>query len=342
MDKKKILIIGFDRFDCLEWNICDTFKRMGLECKILDPYARFPFNFRFKIQTLLRSSSNFESIFWNRFVKSLKGKVADLTISTLQNLPPEFVDKIRNILKSPIIQWNPDPLYSYMLNRDYIIYGSYNLLVVEFPYIYHYLNNMLGKDAIQIPEAFNPYIHTPPSISKLEAEKKGVDILIAGTLYYERAYILEELMDYNIELYGNYPKWLKSPVLKYCKNKYLVGKEKAKKFFSSRICLNTVHYSNIDGTNCRLFEIAGSGGFQISEYREEIPKYFETDKEIVFYRSVEELKDKIDYYLKHPEERWKIAKAGRKRAMEEHTWEHRIKYLLFELRKRGLIKNERE
>ncbi len=166
----RILILGFERFDCLEWNLRDTFKRIGIECEIVDPYSRLPFNLRFKIQTLLRASSSFESIFWNKFVKSLKGKVANLTISTLQNLPPEFVGKIRKIFKLPIIQWNPDPLYSYMLNRDYIIYGKYDLLIVEFPYMFKYLNKVLGKSTIQIPEAFNPYIHTPPAISKLEAE----------------------------------------------------------------------------------------------------------------------------------------------------------------------------
>lgn len=338
----KVIILGFERFDCLEWDLCDTFRRIGIECEIVDPYSHIPFNFRFKIQTLLRASSSFESIFWNKFVKSLKGKVADLTISTLQNLPPEFVERIRKILKSSIIQWNPDPLYSNMLNRDYIIYGKYDLLIVEFPYMFKYLSKVLGKSTIQIPEAFNPYIHTPPAISKLEAEKKGADILIAGSLYYERAYILEKLMNYNIEIYGNYPKWLKSPVLKCHKNKYLTGKEKALKFYSSKICLNTIHYSNIDGTNCRLFEIAGSGGFQIAEYRKEIPEYFEPDKEIVLYKSVDELKEKVDYYLKHPEERWKIAKAGRERALKEHTWEHRVRYLLSELKKRRLIKNEKK
>jgi len=97
----KVLILGFDRFDSLEWNLCDTFNRMGIECRIIDPYRNLPFNFRFKLQTLLRFSKKMEDLFWNRFINNLRGLKADLIISTLQNLPPEYIEKIKNSGLSP-------------------------------------------------------------------------------------------------------------------------------------------------------------------------------------------------------------------------------------------------
>ena len=333
----KVLILGFDRFDSLEWNLCDTFKRMGIECRIIDPYRHFPFNFRFKLQTLLRFSKRMEDLFWNRFINNLRGLKADLIISTLQNLPPENLAKVKHTGLSPIIMWNPDPIYALFASREYSLYGDYDLYIVEFPYMENYLKNVLHKPVICLPEGFNPSIHSPPNIPKAEAEKNGPDIVIAGTLYYERAMILENLTDYNLEIYGIYPGWLRSPVIKYHKKRYLTGPEKAKVFFSSKICLNTIHYANIDGTNCRLFEIAGAGGFQIAEFRKSIPEYFIPDKEIVLYESIDDLKEKVNFYIRHPTLRWKIAQAGRKRALKEHTWEHRLRKLLKYLNNYGFI-----
>jgi len=333
----KVLILGFDRFDSLEWNLCDTFSRMGVECRIIDPYRNLPFNFRFKLQTILRFSKRMEDLFWNRFINNLRGLKADLIISTLQNLPPEHLEKLKHIGLSPIIMWNPDPVYALFASREYSLYGDYDLYIVEVPFIGKYLKNVLHKPVICLPEGFNPSIHSPPNISKAEAEKNGPDIMIAGTLYYERAYILEHLTDYNLNIYGIYPGWLRSPVIKYHKRRYLTGPEKAKVFFSSKICLNTIHYANIDGTNCRLFEIAGAGGFQIAEFRKSIPEYFIPDKEIVLYESIDDLKEKVNFYIRHPTLRWKIAQAGRKRALKEHTWEHRLRNLLKKLNNYGFI-----
>ena len=43
-----------------------------------------------------------------------------------------------------------------------------------------------------------------------------------------------------------------------------------------------------------------------------------------FYRSTDDLIEKIRYYLAHPEERERIARAGYERTMREHTAEKRF------------------
>lgn len=74
----------------------------------------------------------------------------------------------------------------------------------------------------------------------------------------------------------------------------------------------------------RDFEVPMSGGFYIVEYMEELEEFFEIDKEIVCYRSAEELADKITYYLCHESEREAIRKAGYERCRRDHSWHRRF------------------
>jgi hypothetical protein len=80
----------------------------------------------------------------------------------------------------------------------------------------------------------------------------------------------------------------------------------------------------------RLFESVGRGGFTIFPYIRGIEDNFEIDKEIVTYKygDFEELKQKIDYYLQHPDERETIRKAGFQRVKKDHTYKERWKEIL--------------
>jgi spore maturation protein CgeB len=67
-----------------------------------------------------------------------------------------------------------------------------------------------------------------------------------------------------------------------------------------------------------------SGGFYMVEHMEELEEFFVIGREIVCYRSKEELVDKIRYYLRHDGEREKIRQAGYQRCLRDHTWQKRL------------------
>lgn len=79
--------------------------------------------------------------------------------------------------------------------------------------------------------------------------------------------------------------------------------------------------------NLRSFEIPMAGGIQFCEYMPELAEYFEDGREIIFYRSKEDMIEKARYYTSHESEkqRQKIRNAARKRAEAEHTWFCRFK-----------------
>lgn len=80
----------------------------------------------------------------------------------------------------------------------------------------------------------------------------------------------------------------------------------------------------------RLYETTGRGGFLIMPYIKGIEDEFEIGKEIVTYTygDFDGLKDIIDYYLTHDEEREKIRLAGYKRALKDHTYTKRWQKIL--------------
>lgn len=86
--------------------------------------------------------------------------------------------------------------------------------------------------------------------------------------------------------------------------------------------------------NLRSFEIPMSYGLQICRYNEELAKYFDENKEIVFYRDYQELVDKALFYL-NPDN-YAIVRdmkiAARRRAENEHTWTNRFNSLMLKIK----------
>lgn len=72
----------------------------------------------------------------------------------------------------------------------------------------------------------------------------------------------------------------------------------------------------------RNFEIPMSGGVQFCQYYDELSECFEENKEIIFYRTEDEMIDKARFYLRPDQEnvRNSIRIAARRRSEMEHTW----------------------
>ena len=82
----------------------------------------------------------------------------------------------------------------------------------------------------------------------------------------------------------------------------------------------------------RDFEVPMCGGFLLCEYFDGLKEYYKLGREIETFKTVEECKDKIDYYLKNEVKRERIALAGKKRALRDHTYEKRFKKLLGQIK----------
>lgn len=100
--------------------------------------------------------------------------------------------------------------------------------------------------------------------------------------------------------------------------------EMPKVFQASKINLNITMRPIETGLSLRVWDILGCGGFLLTNYQAEIPEYFEIGKDLETYESMEELEQKIRYYLAHEEKRVEIAINGYEKTAKFHTYEMRI------------------
>ena len=247
----------------------------------------------------------------------------DLILLTYGLVPPAAIEELRRASRAKIALWYPDALVN--LGRQYPLAYDLDGWFFKDPYMARVFRDKLGINAHYLPEACNPLWHRPAELTAADIEKYGCDLATASNMYYYRARMLEMFKDYDLRIWGtNYPSWLDSPLRKKCMNVYVGEREKAKAFRAAKIVLNTIHYGEIEGVNCRLFEAAGCGAFQIADWKPALGELFERDYEMVTFRTREELKHKVDYYLSRLEERQAIADRACARAHREHTYELRL------------------
>ncbi len=77
----------------------------------------------------------------------------------------------------------------------------------------------------------------------------------------------------------------------------------------------------------RLFEVTGIGVLLLCAHQNNLSTYFKPGEEIVTFISKEDCLEKINYYIANPEIRKKIALAGQKRTLKDHSFSNRAKQL---------------
>jgi spore maturation protein CgeB len=164
------------------------------------------------------------------------------------------------------------------------------------------------------------------------SHKYQTDVAVIGHGRPDRYPIAEKLcQNFHTKLYGKgwpYPKQSLGPVR---------GEEWFQAAYSAKLLINfprTIKgYSNV---KVGIFEGTATGRLVFTKYFKEMEYCFEYGKEIIGYKSEQDLIDKIRYYLANPEKANAIAQAGRLRCLTEHTWEKRFEFLFNKL---GLTKN---
>jgi spore maturation protein CgeB len=182
-----------------------------------------------------------------------------------------------------------------------------------------------------LPVAADPRIHQPLNLSPEDLSEFGSDLSHVGAGYYNRRQTFSKLLDYDFRLWGN--DWEGSGPLTSCLQRNggrLSTEDCVKVFNATRINLN-LHSSTYHETvnpfgdflNPRTFEIAACGSFQLVDERSLMSECFRPD-EIATFHDLKDLRDKINYYLSHPQECRQLADSGRDRVIADHTYEHRM------------------
>lgn len=206
-----------------------------------------------------------------------------------------------------------------------------------------------GRPYVTIPLASNPKYHFPTKPVK----KYECDIVFLGAMMPYKREALEKLLlplkkKYNVKIFG--PNWtLSDNALRLLglgfrkvnlsganqavqKLRMSIPPEEENQLYSSaKICLN-IHergpeQKNHVFLNERGFKVPACGGFEICDTNRALRRYFTPD-EVVMAEDDDDWFKKIDYYLKHDDERQRIQEAGTRRALRDHTYAARVKKVL--------------
>jgi len=107
-------------------------------------------------------------------------------------------------------------------------------------------------------------------------------------------------------------------------SRYIHQNEEAGIYNLTEISIAQNNFDRPFYTSDRIWRIMSSGCFCLTEYFEGIETMFEIGKHLDVWVSLEDLKEKINYYLHFAEERKAIAKCGSLYVRENHSWQNRF------------------
>jgi spore maturation protein CgeB len=243
---------------------------------------------------------------------------ADLVLSyNAHELGKDAIESVRRSGKALWVNWFPDSPHRLEVSlRNGAAYDRcflFDRWMVD-------RHRALGRRADFLPLGFDPALCRPIA----GVRGPTAPLLFVGPPEPFRDAALARVADLGLELWG--PKRPRGP---------LFGEALVRAHARAEIALNIHQFfgePTLDrygtGANQRVFELAGMGVTQLCDAKADIPSSFVEDREIVLFRTGDELRAKAQALLADPPRRAAIAAAARSRALADHTWEKRLEELL--------------
>ncbi len=335
----RILVVGPSWVDSSEMGCVRGLRALGHEAEVCDlrkhigvpvPLQRYPMAF-LVAEYILKSTVREPFYFAQKVLLEHAARMrADLVLVVqLVWVLPETVTTLRE-RGVRCAGWFPDAFTSF--GRGQFMLAPWDALFFQDTFMVERLRTAFGVDNIHhLPQCLDPDYHRPVPVTEEERRRYAADVATFGNYYPYRARMLEPLLDgtLDVKLWGaRPPRWLHHKVHDFWAGKVVLGDDKCKTMLSCRIALNTNHYAGIGDVNKRTFELAGIGAFQLTDDRAALRRYFEPVTEVATFSGRADLREKVDYYLRRPDERGAMASRARERAHREHTFAHRLAQLL--------------
>ena len=219
-------------------------------------------------------------------------------------------------------------------------FAAYDLMISSYPPIVDHFRNS-GGDAELLRLAFDERVleRLPEKTSEFVATFVGG---FAPSHPDRIAWLegLSEQADLDIFGYGVEETSPDSPVRRRHRG-HAWGWEMYHVLRNSRLTLNRHAHIDVRGevvhrwaNNMRLYEATGVGTCLLTESRENLPEMFEPDSEVLTYDNDADCIEKVRHLLDQDAQRVRIAEAGQRRTLRDHTYRIRMRELSDMLRQR--------
>ena len=184
------------------------------------------------------------------------------------------------------------------------------------------------KHAQYLAVGCDPSVHKPLSA-------RGpfrANVVFAGGATPRREKLLMELVEFGLALWG--PGWRKTTLKDYCRGELPSTEDFVRAYAGATVAVN-VHRTgtgdrgaDASGVNRRAFEVAAIGVTQVVDTRPDLAQHFEDGAEVLTYTTAEQLRGQVKRALQEDKYRARLSAAARQRALQAHTYMHRMKALL--------------
>ena len=337
----RILCAGENWYGCSCRSCVDAFRRLGHNVLNIDPQTFLP-----TVRTWINKAG--ARLLRFRFVQEFNNRILKDAGSFRPDIFVAFHGM--HVLKSTLqtLREKGVPLYNFFPDTSAFTHGKW--LPQSLPeydcifYTKHFWYPDVSKriplrHGCYLPHGYNPMLHRPLELDQRDIAEFACDVSFIATHTRYKEDILARLMSLrpqlNLRIWGNgWTERCQSPGVARCVTGYAVtGDSFPKAIGAARINLAIMSgivpgASSGDLTTSRTYQIPASGGFMLHQRNDEVLELYRENEEIACFESAEELAEKIDYYLAHPDERAAIARAGHTRCVPAYSYDNRMVELL--------------
>lgn len=190
-------------------------------------------------------------------------------------------------------------------------------------YGYNFLDTLITDEFLErLNDSYKKMGQTAVTLNR-----RGLSYAIAAQItHLERTFLIEQMGElYDTRFYSTKSYDFATPVKSCGPVKYHT--EMPAVFRYSRLNLCPTLKSIQSGIPLRSLDILGAKGVLFSNYQPELAEYFEDERDVILYGSMEDAFAKADFYLRHEDLREEIAVNGYRRVREEFSYPDKIRQM---------------
>ncbi|GAB6991508.1 glycosyltransferase [Paenibacillus pini] len=265
-----------------------------------------------------------------------------LVLNGLHVFPENHMDSVRQIREMGIktaVWFVDDP---YFTQDTALLCTGYDSVFTHEMSCIPFYRDLGATNVHYLPLAVNPVMFKPQRCKP----EHLYDVCFIGNAFWNRVAIFDELApflnDKKVMIAGGFWERLsQTRLLQRSVHMGFIPPEETVHYYNGAKVVINIHRPTQQGQdnrnsfqlhgesiNPRTYEISACGAMQITDIRSDLSRHYRPGYDIETFETVEELKNKITYYLTHEEERLNMACRSLWTTSQEHTFESRMKSLL--------------
>ena len=330
---RTVLVIGPLDEGALAQSFARAFERLGMDVARFDSERALRQASRFTGNRILRRA--LRPALWNavnRQAMQLAQSARPALIFAVKCsfFHPETIREIRKVTGAPFVNHYPDnpyigitwdPREASALRRDLIeVFRQYSIVFMWERSLLARLQSD-GVEARYLTFAVDPELFQPQVVPEgLQCERCQVthDVAFVATYSRSRCAEVAAIRRHAIAIWGsNWPRQWRTLSGQHRAHAPVWGSAVSGIYARAAVSLNVLNAENLGGPNMRTFEIPGSGGVMLARYSPAQDEFFPEGEAAAYYRSPEEIDDRIEAVLRDPDRRARLRRNATRLAAEQ-------------------------